>query len=207
MEAGRQSRVARTEMSPGEVYTLASLELLHNLKLRLKNSEGNQDGGNQEPIFCIPILLSCIRILALEIENLKQRLKKYHYQSELIPKLKTNKKNDIVEILEFYKANEDLKKDFDILIEIRNEIIHPSPFSEEGFTLPSYLEILKDKEIIWMPDAEQNVACNIYWHFRCHKLFEWSFERFCHLSKYVIESEPCNVNHMEIYKDNFYSKD
>lgn len=204
MTTGRKSRTERTRMAAG-IYSLASLELLRPIKHRFKDSKENYDGTNYEPIFCIPALLSCIRILALEIENLKEGIKKNNYKSELISKLKMNKRNDIDEILDFYEADTCLKKDFELLKEIRHEIIHPSPFSEKGSTLPSYLGLLEKKKIIWMPPVE-NFACNIYWHFKCHKLFEWSFERFIQLSKYVIESEPYNEYLMETYKE-FCSKD
>lgn len=200
MKNGRKSRAERTRMSPG-MYPAASLELLRNLKQRLKNSKKYDDGANDEPIFCIPALLSCIRILVLEVENNKESTKTY--QSPLILKLKEDKKNDIDEILDFYKVDTNLKKDIRLLKEIRHEIIHPSPFPRNGSSLPSYLEDLEKKKIIWIPP--ENFACNIYGHFRCHKLFEWSFERFKQLSKYVIESEPYYVHHMEMYKDNFCS--
>lgn len=206
MAIGRKSRAERTRMSPG-IYQAASFDLIHLIKRRFKDSKKYDDGWNPEPIFCIPVLFSCLRILALEIENNKEGNKRFNYQSELIAKLKADKRNDIDEIMDFYGVDTYLKEDFKLLIEIRHEIIHPSPFPEKGSPLPSYLKILEEKKIIWMPPLENYLIGNIYRHFRCHKLFEWSFERFNQLCKYIIESKPYNQHILGGYTDLFCSKD
>jgi hypothetical protein len=160
---------------------------------------------NDIPLLTLPLLLSCIRILAVEFEDTKESLSKEGYKSHLLESLRTSRGNDIVEILEYYGASDELKINMDYLIEIRHEILHPAPFPAEGEPLPDYLKILEGRGLLWRPPVP-NFAHNLYYYFRSHRLFEWSFDLLIEACKYIIESEPYPEHFREIYRNNFYSK-
>lgn len=204
---GRKARIPRLEHRSG-IYPLASVGFLNMIKWQYKNSsqiEKNPLGINHVPLFTLPILLSCIRILALEVENHKENLSKEDYKSGLLEILKESRDNDIMQILENYGAAEELKLSINYLIEIRHEILHPAPFPEEGDPLPSYLKILEAKGLLWKPPSP-NFAHNLYDYFRSHRLFEWSFDLLVEASKSIIESEPYPEHFKELYRKNFYNK-
>jgi hypothetical protein len=204
---GRVSRTLRLSHKSG-IYTSASLEFLHQIKWQFRESsriDKNPNGVNYIPIFTLPILLSCIRILALEIENQKENISKVGYKSGLLEILKKSRDNDIKEILEYYGASDELKTSMQYLIEIRHEILHPAPFPEKFDPLPDYLKILDEKSLLWKPPSPDFVY-NLYDSFCSHKLFEWSFDLMIESCKRIIESEPYPDHFREIYRNNFYTK-
>jgi hypothetical protein len=153
----------------------------------------------------LPILLSCLRILALEIENHKENLSKEGYESSLLEILGEARGNDIIQILKYYGAPDELKTKREYLIEIRHEILHPAPFPEQGDPLPDYLKILETEGLLWKPPSPE-FACNLYDYFRSHQLFEWWFNLLIEAAKCVIESDPYPEHFKELYRKNFYSK-
>jgi hypothetical protein len=204
---GRRARILRLKHRSG-IYPSASFEFLNLIKSQYKESsqiDKNPLGINNIPLLTLPILLSCLRILALEIESHKENLSKDGYESGLLEILRARRGNDIMQILEYYGAQDELKTSMDYLIEIRHEILHPAPFPEQGDPLPSYLKILEAEGLLWSPPSSE-FACNLYDHFRSHRLFDWSFNLLIEASKCVIESDPYPEHFKELYRRNFYSK-
>ena len=204
---GRKARMPRLRLRSG-IYLSASLEFIHLIKRQYKeSSEIDKDplGRNCIPLFTLPLLLSCIRILALEIENQKVNLSREGYKSDLIEILRASTGNDIRQILEYYGAPDELTASMDCLIEIRHEILHPAPFPQEGDPLPDYLKILEAKALLWKPPLP-NFAHNLYYYFCSHRLFEWSFDLLIEASKCIIESDPYPEHFKEFYRKNFYDK-
>jgi len=166
MEYGRKSRSERIYPSSG-MWTGLSCELHYDIKRFLNESYKNYKKGNlvTEPVFAIPLLFSCIRIMCIEIENYKEWNKKNNYQSDLLITFSSNENvNDIKDILTFYNANEKLKNEFEYAIQVRNEIVHPSPYPEKGKNLPTYLNYLKNKGVLWKPPIK-NLGHNIFSYF------------------------------------------
>jgi hypothetical protein len=206
---GRESRDSRLSFNGPGVYVSASLEFLNIIKGQYKKSaqiDKNPLGINTIPLLTIPLLLSCLRILALEIENQKENLSRGDYESGLIRTLRASGDNDIMEILKYYNAPDELRTRMRALIEIRHEILHPAPFPEEGHPLPDYLKTLEAKSLLWKPPSE-DFACNIYYYFRSHKLFDWSFDLIIEASRCIIESQPYPEHFKEFHRRNFYRKD
>lgn len=204
MNKPKKSRLKRITPTPG-MWTVLSSGIKSKIKVLLNRSHQNKKDGKLifETIYGIPLIFSCMRSMCIEIENTKVRFKKPQYSSELLDFFKSgDNKNDIKKIAKFYNLGETIKQDLHYAIEIRNEIIHPSPYPEDGHNLPPYLDYFLPKKILWSPPLE-NFAHDLFWYFQTHELFEWMVQLFIQVSKSVYDTVPDDIGTKTIYEDYF----
>lgn len=185
----KDSRRKRLRPSPG-MWTPISLDLGRIVRNHLKESKGIDPTKrkNMIPIYVIPIFFSYLRALAIEIENQKETAGKGEYTSKLLSALETNPSNEVIMICKRFNVSSELRKSAEVLNHIRHEIIHPSPYVEDGCLLPVYLHCLAKKNLLWKP-PHQNFACNILDFFCSHKLLNWGALVIADIAQTILDSD------------------
>jgi len=195
----KDSRRKRLKPRPGVIKPI-SLDLGRIIQIYLKESKGIDPsiGINRIPVLIIPVLFSFIRTLAVEIENQKEGHGKGTYKSKLLATLDINMSDEINKICGFYKINKELKKSANVLYQIRHEIIHPSPYIENYYPLPKYLQSISLNGILWEP-PEPNFACNVLDFFSSHKLLKWGTLVILDIAQEILDSDIKHKHLNEIY--------
>ena len=116
----------------------------------------------------IPILIAMLRALLIDCEILSMKAK---------PDLECLKKDgDIRTILERFDISGDLRRDAEFLVEIRNEIIHPTHISiGSADNWPDYLRFIKDQGLL-NTTGKMESDYDFFHQLNSHRLFQWSFK-------------------------------
>jgi hypothetical protein len=194
MKSPRESRTSRIKPS-GNSWTLASVDLASLIRDELKNSSerNHPKFKNRIPIYTIPIIVSFIRAIAIEIENQRERYGEAGYKSQLLKQFEKNEPNEIGYICRFYRMEKGIKKSALLLNEIRHEIIHPAPYREKGQILPEYLVKLEKTKVLWRPPVFGMVS-TILDLFCSHELLKWSVNVMIKISNEIIKSDKYRAN-------------
>jgi len=172
---GRESRKKRILENYGGVWGSSSQDFVRLAFMLFDQSADyakNIDGNcSVYTLSGIPMLFSAIRCLMIELNS--------NMYSKIIivsPEDLANSGNDIRLIINNYELPENLKNNLEYLIELRNEIIHPShkPVGTND-NVPSYLKIIQKKGLL----QSTGDSSDYIWvaQLQSHKLFEWSFEK------------------------------
>lgn len=185
----KESRRKRIRPSHG-MWTLVSQDLGWLIRNELIHSRERDDlkHKNHVPLYTIPIMISYLRALSIEIENQKERHGRDEYRSKLLVNLENNPSSEILMICGHYKVKKEIKNNAELLNHVRNEIIHPSPYPEKGYNLPLYLGKLDKINVLWRPPADA-FACNILDFFCSHNLMKWAANNLVEIAKYIIGSD------------------
>jgi hypothetical protein len=195
MKSPRESRTSRIKPS-GVSWSVASADLAWLICNELEHSleQDNVRFQNRVPIYTIPIIISFIRALAIEIENQLERSGDPTYKSALLQKFEKNESNEIGQICGFYKMEKEIKKSALLLNEIRHEILHPSPYPEKGRLLPEYLVQLDKAGILWRPQVP-GMAYTILDLFSSHSLLKWSVDLMLKMADKIIKADKYYAHH------------
>lgn len=138
------------------------------------------------PLCAIPMLLSAIRCLMIEYES-------FPPLNVGVLELLT-KRGDFAEMLTHYSIEETLRKDAEILNELRNEIAHPA--HRPAGTLdnwPDYLRGLKEKGLMQSTGVRDSDYI-FFEQMKSHRLFAWACRVTRHVAERIIQSNPQKVN-------------
>jgi len=168
---GRKSRNKQLIEDNSGVWASSSQDFVRIAFMLFEQSAGyakNTDGNcSIYTLSGIPMLFSAIRCLIIEL-NSSMYTRKIIVHIEDIAK----SGNDIRLIIDNYKLPEDLKHDLQYLIELRNEIIHPShkPAGTNN-NVPSYLEGIQEKALLQSTGGSSDYT----WisQLQSHKLFKF----------------------------------
>lgn len=92
------------------------------------------------------------------------------------------------EVLTFYALPAELQTDMEVLIEIRNQIVHPSPLPFGQPEWPASLKRLHDLKLIEgnTPESGTDALAML----GSHRVFEWAVERCAQALDLVADSDP-----------------
>ena len=92
------------------------------------------------------------------------------------------------EVLELYALPVELQTDMEVLIETRNQIVHPSPLPFGQPEWPASLKRLHELKVIEgnTPESGANALAML----GSHRLFEWAVERCAQALDLVADSDP-----------------
>jgi hypothetical protein len=181
----KDSRRCRLKPNRGR-WTILSEDfgcLIHN-ELKISCERNNINCKNYVPVFTIPMLFSFLRSFSIEVENFREL--EYGYKSSLLIKLESSSSNDALLICGYYHIPKEIIKKMELLTQIRNEIIHPSPYPENGSNLPEYLYKLKELNILWEPSSYFLVH-NILDYFCSHELLKWGVTIVLDISEIMLQ--------------------
>ena len=96
--------------------------------------------------------------------------------------------NPLREVLKLYPFTDELRLDLEALIEIRNQIVHPSsvPFGKPEW--PESLQRLHDRKVL-DGDAPQS-GTHALAFLASHRVFEWAVERCAEALDVIADSDP-----------------
>jgi hypothetical protein len=197
----KESRRERLKPTRG-MWTFLSMDLGRLIKNEIVHSKQRDNPGhkNQVPIYTIPLIPSFIRALAIEIENIKERYTDKGYKSKLIESLQINPTNELVIICGFYRIQKELKESASLFNHVRHEILHTSPYPEDGSSLPKYLRELEKIGVLWKP-FNFYTAHNILDYFCSHKLLAWGATILLEISDKILESNIASKELESPYRD------
>ena len=92
------------------------------------------------------------------------------------------------EVLKLYPLSVELQADMESAIEIRNQIVHPSPLPFGQPEWPASLKRLHEQKVIEgnVPDSGTSVLAML----GSHRVFEWAVERCAQALDLVADSDP-----------------
>lgn len=194
MDQPRDSRRHRLRPSPGSGWTPMSHSLSRIICIELRRSKeiSASHRRNLVPIPCLPIMIAFIRSLAIEVENQKELLTKAQgtskFTSNLLKTFESSPSNEIVMICKYYGVKKVTRSNAETLNHIRHEILHPSPYPENGFNLPSYLRKLQERGLLWTPPHEAFVW-NTLEFFCSHELMKWGAVTIADIACDILNSD------------------
>lgn len=159
------------------------------------------DLSRQEPRFVyagLPLLMAALHSFALEYERFLT-----HGQ---MPGIFTDKNLDLAKLMkERYAVPGDLLEDLRDLIELRNEIIHPSPLpTGTRDNWPDYLRRVKDKGLLTTSGGSA-ADYLLLDQIASYRLFSWAVQVTRKLYSAVVNSDPMKAHHFHRYLTNFDS--
>ena len=95
--------------------------------------------------------------------------------------------NNVREVLKLYPLPDELRRDLEALIEIRNQIVHPSPLPFGKAAWPESLQRLRDQTVL-DGNAPQSGA-DVLALLASHRVFEWAIERCAEMLDAVADSD------------------
>lgn len=138
--------------------------------------------GNVSPyaLAAIPLMISMIRALVIDCEVLTLR-----------PELNLaclRRDGDIRAVLEQYGIRDDLRKHAEYLVEIRNEITHPTHISlGSKDNWPEYLRAIKDAGLLNSTNRGDS-DYDFFHQLNSHRLLEWAMGVSWSVSKEILVS-------------------
>lgn len=171
---GRTSRKSRVTENNNGTWGSSSQDFVRLAYLLFKSSKeyAEKCGGNCSPysLAGIPVLLSALRALLIEVNTTM------YGKADCPQRLERIVKNEIAVLLNEYPIPAPHKLDLELLVEVRNEMVHPAhrPGPERNNT-PEYLSpLLKEKRLL----ESTGMDCDYLWinQLQSHRLFKWAFE-------------------------------
>ncbi|MGH8362178.1 MAG: hypothetical protein ACRESQ_02370 [Gammaproteobacteria bacterium] len=141
-----------------------------------------QHDGNVSPytLAAIPLMISMIRALVIDCEVVTL---KPHFDLECL-----RKDGDICSILSRYQVEGDLRRDAESLVEIRNEIIHPTHISlGTKDNWPEYLRAIKEAGLLNSTNKEDS-DYDFMHQLNSHRLLKWAQRTSWNISKQVLQA-------------------
>ena len=141
-----------------------------------------QHDGNISPyaLAAIPLMISMIRALVIDCEVMT-----------LKPELNLEclrRDGDIRAVLERYGIQGDLRKDAEYLVEIRNEIVHPTHISlDSKDNWPEYLRAIKDAGLLNSTNRDDS-DYDFFHQLNSHRLLEWAMGVTWNVSREILVS-------------------
>ena len=173
---GWESRKSRVQGDNSGAWASFSQDFIHLADILFSQSLGyarNRDGNcSIYTLAGIPVLFSAMRCLLIELND--------GMYSGLVPRTSVladlaNSSNDIVVLTKHYRLSDELRKQLELLGEVRNEIVHPAhrPGIEKDGT-PIHLHPLREAGILQSTGS----GTDYLWldQLQSHKLFRWAFE-------------------------------
>lgn len=174
-KTGRESRKARLVTNHSGVWGSSSQDFVCLASMLFAHSAAYAAGagGNSSPyaLAGIPTLLSAVRCLLIEVNTPMYGIAGNAGRLNEI----AGEQNEINIILAHYPIPPHLRDDLELLVQVRNEIAHPShrPGGEQNNS-PAYLKPLRDAGLLQSTGAETDYI----WlsQLQSHRLFIWAFE-------------------------------
>lgn len=149
----------------------------------------------------IPLLFSAFRCFVIECAYMPRPHKP---ESGLLRKL--TEPNDFEEVLNWFKTPDDLRKDGTLLLEIRNEIIHPSTLpTGTPNNWPEYLQEIKNKGLL-EETGRENSNFRMLHQICSYRLIEWACETIKNVVLQVVKcysDQPYHLSTIETLAQNF----
>lgn len=173
-DPGRESRTGRVRASQGGSWASSSQDFarLAGLLYKLSSDYAAAHDGNVS-IYALagfPPLFSALRCLLIELNGGMYG----ELPRQAVLEALARAPNDVTVILAHYSVPEGLKNQLSLLLQVRNEIVHPAhlPGGDESNT-PAYLEPLRAAGLLQSTGA----AADYTWiaQLQSHRLFRWAF--------------------------------
>lgn len=196
MNEGRNDRKSRLIDPKSGTWASSSQDFvrLANLLYEQSINYAKQTDGNCSiyTLAGIPVLFSALRCVLIEMNTPLLPSAKNAGGPEKMKKL-AESANDIRFLLDQYqdRISDGLKKKLELLVEVRNEIIHPAHLpSGAKHNTPTYLGPLRHEGILQSTGKESDYV--FIAQLQSHRLFRWAFEIAGEVVEIVITSHYGN---------------
>lgn len=185
---GRKSRRERLKILGGVPEASSSQDvvvLIQRIYRTSKDYADKTDGNCSPYAYCgIPLLLSALRLLMIEFEYWPFG-GSFGLTKETAKILAGN--GDLIGMLQKYRAPQTLLQEAAVLIEVRNEIIHPVHITSTLDHCPEYLRVLKDQGL-FQSTGKADADYNWFAQLASHRLFAWPCRVARDIARTVVNS-------------------
>jgi hypothetical protein len=179
----RKQREERLRNRQGGGWGTASTMYFHAVELVFRESAkevANDTTRASRWVYAgLPVLVAGVEAFLIEHQHLLKESSSIQTLAGVDP---------VREVLKLYPLTDELQQDLEALIEIRNQIVHPSsvPFRKPEW--PESLQRLRDRGVL-DGDAPQS-GMHALALLASHRVFEWAVERCAETLDVIADSDP-----------------
>jgi hypothetical protein len=182
----RKQREERLRNRQGGGWGTASTLYFHTVELVFRESAkevADDSTRTSRWVYAgLPVLMAGVEAFLIEHQHLMNDNSSIQILAGIKP---------VGEVLKLYPLPDDLRRDLDTLIEVRNQIVHPSSVPFEKPEWPQSLQRLRDRGVL-DGDAPQS-GMHALALLASHRVFEWAVERCAEALDVIADSDPARA--------------
>ena len=179
----KDKRVSRLKDRQSGSWGTASAWYFHSVELVFRESRKtvaeSPDATSRWVYAGLPVLIAGVEAFLIEHQHMLRDNSLDKYIAGV---------NDVRKVLTLYPLPEELRLDMDALVEVRNQIAHPSHVPFGAAEWPDSIKWLRDRKVLDgnMPQSGTEALALL----ASHKLFAWAVERCAETLDVVASSDP-----------------